>query len=242
MAPLFYLFPLGEPRPVWAGSSLFKGLSMSHTKTKFSLKNNIAFAVAVAAAGFKLTDNKAVNTDDGSCWRATLNHGRNKIVTVSNGGHGGPDHSLFHAKSEEGKKAAQASLNELFAINEVTAAVRQHLMFYLQMDLEHRDLPQAEFEKLKAAIMSEVPEPTETAVEFLVGRIADVGGTVDKLKRAAKKKLLVVFQGDDEKGQYMTYNLEDSPESRARVLAHAAKPVDYFVSDLLSVGMQSKGV
>lgn len=212
---------------------------MTITK-KTSLKRDILFTVAIAAAQFKLTDNKVVNTDDGACWRATLVHGRNKIVTVSNGGHGGLDHSQFHAVSERDKQVAEASLKELFSISEVTAAVRDHLMFYLNLDVEYKGLPQSEFEELKAHILSDIPEPTESAVEFLVGRIADVGATVDKMKRAAKKKLLVVFKGDDEKGHYTTYNLVDSAENRARVVAHAKTPVDYFVSDLLAVSTLTK--
>lgn len=205
---------------------------------KTSLKQDIAFVLAVAAAGFKLTNNKSVDTDDGVCWHATLVHGRTKIVTVSNGGFGGPDESQYHATSAAGKAANKASLEKLFAVPEVLAVVREHLLYAVYLDRQVKNLSDADYEKRKAEIYATKPEPTDDNVELLVGRIADITGMVDKIKRAMKTKLLVAFEGDDAQGAYMVYKLLDTPANRARVQQHETRKIDYFVSDLFAANQQ----
>jgi hypothetical protein len=208
---------------------------------KISLKQDIAFALAVAAAGFKLTNSKSVQTDDGACWQATLVHGRAMIVTVSNGGYGGPDECQFHATTDAAKAAAKASLEKLFAVPDVLLAVRGYLVSGLNLERQFEGLSEADYEAKKAEIFATVPTPTNDNVEFLVSRIADIDGAVASFKRAMKTKLLVVFEGDDEKGQYMTYKLPDTPESRARVKEHVKRKIDYFIADLFGAANQPTG-
>lgn len=208
---------------------------------KTSIKQDIAFIVAIAAAGFKLTDSKSVNTDDGAAWHATLTHGRTKIVTVSNGGFGGPDESQFHATTLAGKAADKASLETLFAVPEVAAAVRGHMLFDLGLEQQYNKVSGFDYAAAEADIAARVPAPTQDNVEFLVGRIADITGTVNSFKRAIKTKLLVVFEGGDEKGEYMTYKLADTPANRERVRAHAKSKIDYFIADLFGATNEPKG-
>jgi hypothetical protein len=208
---------------------------------KTSLKQEIAFILAIAAAGFKLTDSKSVNTDDGAAWHATLTHGRTKIVTVSNGGYGGPDQSDFHATTEAGKAADKASLEKLFAVPEVAEAVRGHMLFNLDLEQQYNKVAEFDYAAAQADIAARVPVPTEDNVEFLVGRIADITTSVNSFKRAIKTKLLVVFEGGDEKGEYMTYKLTDTPANRERVKAHAKHKIDYFVADLFGATNEPKG-
>jgi len=199
-----------------------------------SLKQDTAFILAIVAACFKLTDSKSVDTHDGPAWHATLTHGRTKIVTVSNGGHGGPDQSYFHATTDAGKAADNESLKKLFAIPEVAAAVRSHMLFGLGLEQQYNEVAEFDYAAAQTDIAVRVPAPTEDNVEFLVGRIADITGTVNSLKRAIKTKLLVVFEGGDKTGEYVSYKLTDTPANRERVQAHEKRKIDYFVSDLFS--------
>jgi hypothetical protein len=199
-----------------------------------SLKQDIAFSLAVAAAAFKLSDSKSIDTHDGPAWHATLTHIRTKIVTVSNGGHGGPDDSYFRATTAAGKAADKASLEKLFAVPEVAAAVRSHMLFHLDLEHKYNKLSDVDYEKAKANIAAQVPAPTEDNVAFLVGRIADINGIVSALKRATKTKLLVVFEGGNEKNEYATYKLTDTPANRERVKAHEERKIDFFIADLFS--------
>lgn len=206
-----------------------------------SLKQDIAFVLAIAAAGFKLTDSKSVDTHDGPAWHATLTHGRTKIVTVSNGGHGGPDQSRFHATTPAGKAADKASLETLFVVPEVAAAVRGHMLFNLGLEQQYNKVSDFDYAAAEADIAARVPAPTEDNVEFLVGRIADIAGTVNSFKRAIKTKLLVVFEGGDQKGEYVTYKLTDTPANRERVRAHEKRKIDYFIADLFGATNEPKG-
>lgn len=207
-----------------------------------SIKRDIAFVLAVAAAGFKLADSKSVTTDDGAAWRATLTHGRTKIVTVSNGGYGGPDESHFHASTPAGKAADKASLAILYAVPEVVAAIRGHMLYELDLDQQHNKVSELDYIAAQNKIQTQLPSPTEENVEFLVGRIADVTGTVNSFKRAIKTKLVIVFDGGDAKGEYMTYKLADTPANRDRVKAQEKnRRIDYFVADLFSATNELAG-
>lgn len=207
---------------------------------KTSIKQDIALVLAIAEAGFKLTDSKSVDTHDGAAWRATLNRGRTKIVTVSNGGHGGPDQSHFHASTEGSKAADMASLEKLFAVPEVAVAVRGHMLFSLDLEKQYSKVEGFDYASAEADIAARVPEVTEDNVEFLVGRIADISGTVSSFKRATKTKLLVVFKGGDEKGEYVTYKCADTPANRERVKLHEKKrEIDYFIADLFGASNES---
>lgn len=194
-----------------------------------SLKQDLTLVAAIAAAGFKLTDSKSVPTDDGVCWRATLAYGRTKIVTVSNGGFGGPDETYFHATSDVDK----VYLAKLFAVPEVITAVRGHMVDSLKLNQMFNKVSEADFEAAKADIAVSLPTPTEDNIEFLVGRIADIAGMVTKLKRALKTKVLVVFEGDDAQGAYTEYKMADTPANRERLKQHVNRKIDYFVADLL---------
>ncbi|MFC5550337.1 hypothetical protein [Massilia aerilata] len=213
---------------------------MSYTENN-SLKQDIALVLAFAAAGFKLTDSKSVETHDGAAWHATLTHGRTKIVTVSNGGFGGPDESQFHATTEAAKAADKASLEKLFAVPEVAEAVRGHMLFNLDLEHQYNKVSDSDYHAAKADIAARVPVPTADNIEFLVGRIADVTKAVNSFKRAIKTKLLVVFEGGDEKCEYITYKLADTPANRERVRAHEKRKIDYFIADLFGATDESKG-
>lgn len=214
---------------------------MLQTQNK-SIKQDIQFITAIEAAAFKLTKSKSVTTEDGAAWRATLSHGRTKIVTVSNGGYGGPDACQFHATTPVGEAADKISLGLLLAIPEVTAAVQRNMMFKLNLTQKYGKISDGEYAQAKANIETSVPTPTEDNIEFVVGRIADINGTVNTLKRAIKTKLLVVFEDGDEKGQYVTYSLPDTPVNRERVAAHEkSRKIAYYIADLFSSTNEQKG-
>lgn len=207
-----------------------------------SIKRDIAFVLAVAAAGFKLSDSKSVTTYDGIAWRATLTHGRTKIITVSNGGYGGPDQSHFHASTPAGKAGDKASLGILYAVPEVVAAIRGHMLYELDLDRQHDKISESDYIAAQNGIQTQFPSPTDENVEFLVSRIADLTGTVNSFKRAIKTKLVVVFEGGDAAGEYMTYKLTDTPANRERVKAHEKnRRIDYFVADLFNAETEMKG-
>lgn len=221
----------------WGRFVLFKGFTMFQAP-KTSLKQDIALTLAIATASFKLSDSKSVGTDDGACWHATLVHGRTKIVTVSNGGYGGPDQSNFHATTEAGKAADKASLEKLFAVPEVLEAVREHLMSDVELARQYSNLSDADYEMRKTAIYTTTPIPNEGCIEFMVGRWADLEQSVNSIKREMKTKLLVVFDGDDAEGKYMFWKMPDTPENRERVKSHAKRKIDYFMGDLFGASNQ----
>lgn len=202
---------------------------------KTSLKQDIALVLAAAAAGFKLSDSKAVDTHDGACWRATLVHNRTKIVTVSNGGYGGPEESQYHATTVAGKAADKISLEKLFAVPEVAAAVRGNLRFILDLDNEYELVSKADYLTAKANIEASIPVPTAESVEFLVDHLAQATKFVAKMKRLMKTSLVFVFEGDDEKGAYASCATADTPSNRDRVRKNQKRPIDYFMADVFAV-------
>jgi len=213
---------------------------MFHSK-QTSLKQDIAFFLAIAAASFKLTNSKSVDTHDGAAWHATLTHGRTKIVTVSNGGHGGPDQSYFHATTDAAKAADKASLESLFALPNVATAVRGHMLYKLELGQQFNKASEADYVAGQADIAAHVPVPTEDNIKFLVGRIADIEGMISKLKRAMKTKLLVIYEGDDTKGAYTEFKLSDTPHNRERVRLNAKRKIDYYIADLFSATNKPEG-
>jgi hypothetical protein len=226
---------VGQVRPFFKGFTMFQPQNTS-------IKRDIAFVLAIAAAGFKLTDSKTVTTEDGAAWRATLAHGRTKIVTVSNGGYGGPDQSHFHASTQAGKAADKARLETLLAIPEVAAAIRSHMLYMLDLDQQHNQAPELNYIAAQNEIQVLSPSPTEENVEFLVGRVADITGTINSFKRAIKTKLVVVFDGGDAKGEYVTYKLADTPANRERVKAQEKhRRIDYFIADLFTANKELAG-
>jgi hypothetical protein len=226
---------VGQVRPFFKGFTMFQPQNTS-------IKRDIAFVLAVAAAGFKLADSKSVTTEDGAAWRATLTHGRTKIVTVSNGGYGGPDESRFHASTPASKAADKASLAILYAVPEVVAAIRGHMLHVLDLDRKHNKVSEPDYIAAQNEIQTQLPAPTEETVELVVSRIVFITGTVNSFKRAIKTKLLVVFEGGDAKGEYLSYKLEDTPSNRERVKAQEkTRRVDYFIADLFSATNESAG-
>lgn len=202
---------------------------------KNSLKSDIALVLAVAAAGFKLVDSKSVDTHDGACWHATLAHGRTKIVTVSDGGHGGGTESRYHAANAAAKAVDQASLEKLFAIPEVTAVVRSDLMYSLDLKKEFEreaKMTDADYAAAQADIEAGVPVPTDESIENLIDKLAQATKFVEKIKRAMKTKLVFVFEGDDAKGAYVSCAIPDTPANRDRLRKEQKRTIDYFMADL----------
>jgi len=199
---------------------------------RHSLKNDIALVLAVAAAGFKLANCRSVGTDDGACWHATLVHGRTKIVTVSDGGYGGGTESEYH--SAGGKTSVTADLEKLFAIPEVTAVVRGHLLYSLDLKQEFDKVSDVDYADAKAAIENSIPAPTDESVEALIDKLAQATRFADKIKRATKTKLVVVFEGGDAKGEYYSYAAPDTPANRAGVQRLDNRPIAYFMNDLFA--------
>lgn len=205
---------------------------------KYSIKNDIALVLAVAAAGFKLADHKSVDTDDGACWRATLVHNRTKIVTVSNGGHGGPDQSLYHATTDAGKAADKISLEKLFAVPEVAAVVRGNLRFDLDLKKEYDNVSEADYQAAKADIEAHVPMPNDDSLERFVDHLANSTKFAKKIERLMKTRLVFVFEGDDAKGGYASVAIADTPSNRDRVRQAQKRPIDYFMADLFNATSQ----
>lgn len=206
-----------------------------HTR---SLKNDIALFLATTAAGFRLTENKSAPTSNGAAWCASLMHGRAKIVTVTNGGYGGPNESHFHTLTAAGK----GSLETLFAIAEVTSAVRRHMLSQLASEKQYDKLSDPDYAAAIADVEARVPAATKNNVEFLVSYVADTGEMISSLKRAIKTKLVVVFEGGDSKYEYVAYNIIDTPANRERVkLQEKGRNIDFFIADLFNVPTASKG-
>lgn len=207
-----------------------------------SLKNDIALVLAVAAAGFKLVDSKSVDTRDGACWHATLAHGRTKILTVSDSGRGGGTKSRYHATHAAAQAADKASLEKLFAIPEVTSVVRGNLMYSLDMKKEfHREakMTDADYAAAKANIETHIPVPTDETVESLIDKLAQATKFVEKIKRAMKKKLVFVFEGEDAQGAYVSCAIPDTPANRELVRKEQKRNIDYFMADLFGATNQA---
>lgn len=201
---------------------------------EFSLKRDVALTVAVEAAGFKITNNKSFQTDDGFAWHATLCYGRTKIVTVSNSGTGGDDHSDFHAGSDVAKANDKIQLQEMFSIPEVSAVVREHLLYNLDLEQQFNKVSVETYAARKAEITSSIPPHSVENVEYLVGHLATAFQLAGELKRALKTKLLFVRKGDDAKGSYTWYTKPDTPQNRAIAQQKQGGSVDYFIADLFA--------
>lgn len=199
-----------------------------------SLKRDIALTVAVEAAGFKITNSKSIETEDGYAWYATLAHGRTKIVTVSNGGTGGDDQSDFHASTAGAKAADKLQLEKLFALPGVAEVVREHLLYNLNLNQQFNKVSDADYFACKDQIANAVPAPTVENVEYLVGYLDTALKIAKELKRALKTKLVYVLQGEDSKGEYRWYAVPDTPANRAGAQQRQGGKIDYFVADLFA--------
>jgi hypothetical protein len=205
---------------------------------EFSLKRDIALTVAVEAAGFKITNSKSIPTEDGYAWHATLVHGLTKIVTVSNGGTGGEDHSDFHATTDVAKAADKIRLQELFAIPEVTAVLRDHLLYNLNLSQQFNKVSESDYFASKDQIAGSTPVPSVDNVEYLVGYLATAFKLANELKRALKTKLVFVRKGQDATGEYGWYVKPDTAANRATAQGKQSGTIDYFVADLFATAKE----
>lgn len=115
------------------------------------------------------------------------------------------------------------------------------MLFNLRLEQQYDKVEGRNYQAAQADIAARVPLPTVDNVEFLVGRIADISGMVNTFKRAIKTKLIVVFEGGDAKGEYVTYKCTDTPANREQLKAHEKdRKIDYFLADLFGATNEPK--
>lgn len=196
------------------------------------IKSSISLYKAFLAAGFSLAKLRSVSTHDGACWTATLKKGKVEILRVSNGGYGGPDEleSLLTNKEELARY-----VSELYAVPEIAEVARDHAIFLLELgkkypnEGETRDFD-AEIEAAKSAPVA----PNDTLTEVVIGRLTDEKNTVDRLKRAAKTKILMLEKceaGDSD--SYVEFRAPPTAQNRADVNKRYAATLDVIINDLI---------
>ena len=196
------------------------------------IKSSISLYRAFLAAGFSLSKLRSVPTADGSCWNTTLKKGKTEILRVSNGGFGGPDEleSLLNGEGE-----LTRYVNELYAVPEIAALVRDHVVFLLELEKKYpkegetRDID-AEIEAAKKS----QPQPNEDATCVVIGQLSDIKQTIDSLKRRAKGKILMLEKceaGDSD--TYLIISAQLTAESRAQLNKRYAETLDVILNDLI---------
>lgn len=196
-----------------------------------SLKKQITSLREIKAAGFKLVGSKSIQTDDGSCWEATLAFGAQKLVQVSNGGYGGPNETDVLATPKLSAETIRARLASFFEIPAVQQILKDSLIESEGYSLEFRTITQAEFDVNKAAILAADVPVSKDNVELAVEAIADLDESLKQIKRRLKTCICFVSEGDDASGNWRWAKAADTPANRA--ILQKRDNVEYFLADLV---------
>jgi hypothetical protein len=198
-----------------------------------SIKSSLALLAAVQAAGFTITKDKAIDTHDGYAWHATLSFGKKPIVTVSNGGFGGPDEFEYHLDQKE----ADLLLQPLAAIEAVASAVREGLIRKESYSFHPETATEAQkaaFEQKTAEIRANPAKITEDDLGSIVDDLRAAKALVRTLRRKCSTKLVWLVK-DPAFANY-TYEKKgiDTPLNREALKnSKDGADLDCFVADLL---------
>jgi hypothetical protein len=197
------------------------------------IKSSLALLAAVQAAGFTITKDKAIDTHDGYAWHATLNFGKKPIVTVSNGGYGGPDEFDYHVDRQQ----VDALLQPFYAIEPVKNEVRDHLFGVETIHFDPATATpeqKAEHEKKRAEFMVRPVQFKEGDLGNIIDALRHAKEIAKDLKRQAKTHILVLKKDQLENGSYTKWKVLDTPENRENILkAAGGGEIDCFIADLL---------
>lgn len=193
-----------------------------------SFKTQIQLVAAVLAAGFKLVDHKRINTDDGYCWHATLSFGSQKLITVSNGGFGGPDEIAHHISPKSTKQSIDQALAVFAAIPEVRSIVTN-----FRIDVAKYSHPDpTEFEAKKTEILASTTEFTEDDLGIVIDEFAAATADIKKYKAKLKTHILFAKAGAD--GDDDIYHVKAADTPRTREILQSRHQILYFVADELA--------
>lgn len=195
-----------------------------------SIKSDITWLKTLKDVGFTIAKSKKIGTDDGYCWTSTLVKGKLILVTVSNGGFGGPDEFRYGDSSSETKKA----LAEFYALPLVIEYAREHELEMLELSKKYDRLKGLDFEEEKAKIMNKIPQISEEIIGYVVSKMSDLKDFVAKMKRKNKVNLSWISTKPEEQESYISIKKPDTPENRALYIKHYGKDIDIFIGDLLA--------
>lgn len=197
-----------------------------------TLKKDIELVVAVANAGFKLVGSKSIGTDDGACWEATLARGSQKLVTVSNGGYGGPDEVRPLQTAKNSIASIKAALADFVSIPQVRQIILDYRISIEAITLDMDRCTNEELEAKKAEILVGAVKADEESLGVIVGKLGDIKQTIAMLKRNLKTRILFVTAADEAKGQFSFVKGADTAANR-ETLKRRHPDIDYFVADVL---------
>lgn len=198
-----------------------------------NLQATLQALISIHTAGFKLVNSKSIGTDDGSCWHATLAYGKQPIVTVSNGGYGGPDELRFEPGAATPTSETGKRLRAFYELQAVQDYLRQNKIDFARMCQEIDKRSDEELASHIAELSNAKFDLTEEDLGTVVGWMADVGQSVKSMKRKVKTKAIVI-EADDVNGSYISYNISDTPENRVKIRDIHKKPIGCFAADLLA--------
>jgi hypothetical protein len=198
-----------------------------------SIKSTLAMLAAVQAAGFNITKDKAIDTHDGYAWHATLSFGKKPIVTVSNGGFGGPDEFEYHLNQQEAENLLQP-LNDIDAVkNEIRDGRIQFESFFLRSETATAE-QKAAFEQKRAEILASPVKLTEDELGNVVDQLRDAKSLVKTFKRKCTSKILWLEKNMSNPNAYFEYKAVDTPENREKIKkGYTNGEFDCFIADLL---------
>lgn len=194
---------------------------------------NLKLYSAITTAGYCLSKAKSIGTEDGYCWTATLCFGKKQLVTVSNGGFGGPDE--FHYKCDPLKKSFKDITNDLKVFSSVPlvdAYIKDHLISMQEMSWQFNRVTKDQFEQAKLAITEKTPPINEEIVGFIVDSLRSSKEELDKLKRSLKTKIAWFKKGCEDGNTYVTLKWEDTPEHREYLL-NKYPEISIFINDVI---------
>lgn len=197
------------------------------------IKNNVLRLAAFHAAGFCLSGAKSIGTDDGYCWEATLCRGKRKLVTVSNGGYGGPDEVVIHVDAKNSDASIKADLAILYAAPVCVNFVRDHNIEMSRIDLRLERCTQEQFEATKARILAELPEMTEDALCMMVDDLRATKEEIARIKRQLKGKIAWLEKGKEDGDSYVSIKMEDTLANRKAIMEKYGQTIGVFLADLL---------
>lgn len=192
-----------------------------------SLVKTIALYTHVIKAGFSLSGISCRSTDDGYSWQATLCSGKTKIVTVSNGGYGGPDEYRYQDPNHI------KSLASFYSLPMVDQIIKESLIETEQYRLKFERCTSEEFETKKAAILKGDFTVDEDLLGIVVDELRSAKEVITSLKRKLKSKTAWFTKGQEDSNGYNIIGIPDTPDYRKQLIAKYPD-ISIFVNDLIN--------
>jgi hypothetical protein len=184
----------------------------------------------ITAAGYKLTETKAINREDGYCWTATLCFGKKKLVTVSNGGHGGPDEFKYYSTPSEGYKGILIDLSKLYSTEAIKEYCRDYHISMEKFSLDAKKITAEQFAAIKDKILNSEIVVDQDMLGSIVDEIRSAKEENAKLKRMFKTKTAWLKKGGEEGNEYVSIGFVDTPERRLS-LQNKYPDIGIFLND-----------